>query len=436
MYARSQRGLGTPTKQLAALFAESTRIIQPVGEYFIVRCQINTSPVRYYIAVLKKEEGNENGKFRLKADHYICPENESNPGQYVKKRCFLIKVQTLSSDLNQLPFKKLIADPAEYPKEALDGKLKRSQWNERYTTRTHSDPHHTPERLDVLATQIDAQQQKQMGYSIASMYNAPNIRNSGDAIKPPLFDTAKRFSVEIIPYSPGEDLYNFSKTFEFTQMGFKEKIDLILQILGEVATLHQCDVIHGDLKPENIIYDHATKKTSLIDFESAAVERQNIVPLSTPGFIAPENFKYDTQPQGIVIRSLVGNSTKAQDIYCLAGIIGFLLFGEPFLPSRTKSEILQLNVLLPGLPRYRFDRINSHVNSDLSNIIDHLKTDMAHDSPRERKDIGTHIQFFKKYSSTYVKPQFFYNQRKPLESPAPGAPSRLDKCFKPGSSKR
>ena len=42
---------------------------------------------------------------------------------------------------------------------------------------------------------------------------------------------------------------------------------IIFQLIKIVRQLHQIDMIHGDIKPENIMYNDHTQKVTLIDFE-------------------------------------------------------------------------------------------------------------------------------------------------------------------------
>jgi eukaryotic-like serine/threonine-protein kinase len=118
----------------------------------------------------------------------------------------------------------------------------------------------------------------------------------------------------------------------------------LLEICRALAYLHSRDIVHHDLKPENVVLDreHGVK---LVDFGLAycqdlddplGVIRE---PLGTPYYIAPE------QLEGI-------RGNPASDMYSLGVLLYEMLTGElPFAKSTTKRGARKRLYLEPMPPR-------------------------------------------------------------------------------------
>ncbi len=110
--------------------------------------------------------------------------------------------------------------------------------------------------------------------------------------------------------------------------------DIVKQIVSGLRAFHRREIIHQDLKPENIKID-ADGTVKLIDFGSAHVasleelklpEREDRGPLATAGYVAPEALQ-GAPPE------------KRQDIYALGVIVyemltGHLPYGKPLESTR------------------------------------------------------------------------------------------------------
>jgi serine/threonine protein kinase len=74
----------------------------------------------------------------------------------------------------------------------------------------------------------------------------------------------------------GDDLYNIlDKIGNFSE---KSACNITKQLLKIVQDLHDIDVIHGDIKPENIMYNKKTEKITLVDFEWGRYSRNYAAP--------------------------------------------------------------------------------------------------------------------------------------------------------------
>ena len=112
-------------------------------------------------------------------------------------------------------------------------------------------------------------------------------------------------------YVDGEPLSEYA-----ARHGLAERLAAFARTLGTVALLHRAGVVHGDLKPGNIIVD-AAGVPQLIDFglSSRVVDAQQLRGSGTPLYMAPE-----------LLRG--GPPSVQGDIYALGATLWSLLLGQ------------------------------------------------------------------------------------------------------------
>lgn len=111
------------------------------------------------------------------------------------------------------------------------------------------------------------------------------------------------------------DLYNWH---EFTQL---KRYEICRKILQAVYNAHANDVIHRDLKPQNIIYDDIKDEITIIDFGSSKIktiiDKETTMPMFSENYSAPELIKGN-------------NITEKCDYYSLGAIfLKFFLVKRP-----------------------------------------------------------------------------------------------------------
>jgi len=146
----------------------------------------------------------------------------------------------------------------------------------------------------------------------------------------------------VMDFVDGPPLNKFCSEHE---LSVRPKLALFQQVCAAVQYLHNNNVIHGDLKPPNILVGN-DGTVKLVDFGIASVlssadgEVNKALPLMTPGYASPE------QMQGKPL-------TPASDVYSLGVILYELLTGKQPFPGTGRGRLELLNVITsqdPTLP--------------------------------------------------------------------------------------
>lgn len=97
-------------------------------------------------------------------------------------------------------------------------------------------------------------------------------------------------------------------------------------ILDALSSAHGTGIVHRDLKPENILIDRY-RRWRITDFGIAKAEDEVGGATGTPAFAAPEQLLGETQGPAV-------------DLFAVAGIVAFVMSGEPPFPGNNASTIL------------------------------------------------------------------------------------------------
>jgi len=147
----------------------------------------------------------------------------------------------------------------------------------------------------------------------------------------------------VMPMCEGGELFNFLITeAEVPESECKRIMREILQAIGH---LHANNMIHRDVKPENILFDvdkdcrHSPKTLKLIDFDTCMgwtpVTPKSRQFVGTPGYIAPE--------------ALLGEASPQSDLWSVGVICYILMTGET--PWVTIDTLEDGTVGSPGAKR-------------------------------------------------------------------------------------
>lgn len=128
--------------------------------------------------------------------------------------------------------------------------------------------------------------------------------------------TSDILNFSILSLEPGIDLM---ETLIKKSIKLSEKKIIIKKVLEILAAVHRRGIMHGDIKPENILYDSVTQDVTLIDFESK----------TTTQYSSPEYIK--------------DNEKSHKSDAWSVGILTYLLLTLEY-PFDNDNEILTKNV--------------------------------------------------------------------------------------------
>lgn len=193
-----------------------------------------------------------------------------------------------------------------------------------------------------------------------------------------------------------------------------DALEVLSSAARATAKLHECDVVHGDLKPANLVFqfdsEYSLRFTSnpcIIDFDSAQIARNVTVSASagTLGFCAPERY-FASYP------------LKQSDVYALGSIAVFLFTGRPGLSTNNPRIPDFLRPIVEkathSLPFDRYDDAEQFADK-----IDQLSTSVSRRVKRQvldwPKDWKSQIQPIMTQSIYFDKPLPSRKTRVPAE---------------------
>jgi serine/threonine protein kinase len=176
--------------------------------------------------------------------------------------------------------------------------------------------------------------------------------------------TASGLPYFVMDFVDGPPITKFCAEHDLTT---RPRLSLFRQVCDAVQYLHQKGVIHGDLKPPNILVgnDGAVK---LVDFGiasalSAGEGQDKALPLMTPGYASPE------QMQGKPL-------SATSDVYSLGVILYELLTGAQPFPGTGRGRLELLNIVTSQDPTLPSIAVNSSPVLSQREVRHELKGDL------------------------------------------------------------
>ncbi|HOV22122.1 MAG TPA: serine/threonine-protein kinase [Candidatus Ratteibacteria bacterium] len=153
-------------------------------------------------------------------------------------------------------------------------------------------------------------------YKIQKSLNHPNI------VKVFGFGKQENLYCIFMEYIEGKTL---RLTYDENLIQEKNLFHIIIQIGKGISYIHSKNIIHNDIKPENIIVEKSCRWAKLTDFGYAVKKsffRRNIsIQGGTENYIAPErkkgisNFKTDIYSYGMIIEELLFEKLPSEELY-------------------------------------------------------------------------------------------------------------------------
>jgi serine/threonine protein kinase len=154
----------------------------------------------------------------------------------------------------------------------------------------------------------------------------------------------------VLEYAPYGSLGNVWKsaacegecTAEGMDVSLRQRVQWLHQIVQAVQYLHNCHVMHRDIKPDNVML-RADLTAVLADLEFSRRLGSELSgassELGTPGFMAPE------------MKSQQVRYTYAADVYSFGMTIVSILIGSIYPTRECLSQLTDLNKEIPLIPR-------------------------------------------------------------------------------------
>jgi serine/threonine-protein kinase len=144
-------------------------------------------------------------------------------------------------------------------------------------------------------------------------------------------------------------------------MPLKTIIGLMLKILDALAYAHDNDIVHRDIKPDNVMIENHSKRPLITDFGVARVSRttskSDRLLLGTPMYMAPEQI-------------LSGTVDGRADMYSAAVMmLEMLMSALPYPPYQTAMDLLKMKL---GLKDRIFLKRPSQVHPIANRTLDEI----------------------------------------------------------------
>jgi serine/threonine-protein kinase len=191
------------------------------------------------------------------------------------------------------------------------------------------------------------------------------------------------------------------KLIERGPMSVDDALNIAVQVADALAAAHRAQIIHRDVKPENIMVG-ANQHVKLLDFgiakllsrpQDSALETLPGIVIGTPIYMSPEQ----ARGEGV---------TTACDVWSLGVVLYEMLGGKPPFSATTVSEVIRLILESEPAP---LSSLRPDISAELSSV---LKTAIAKNA-NDRFDDATQflLQLNRAQEATRTAPADSYDSR-------------------------
>jgi len=165
-----------------------------------------------------------------------------------------------------------------------------------------------------------------------------------------------------------------------------ELLDLTTKLINGLRTIHQCDVAHHDIKPENIMINPSNKDIKYIDFGISCYDNCKMVSIKsgTIIYMPPESFK-PNQPNDLELFQLGDIWSLGITIYKL--ITGYTILSNYIRKVNPNMKLSRAISDLYGMGQGTIDDIIDDAIPDMGSPLNITLKNMLKISPYERRMI-------------------------------------------------
>jgi serine/threonine protein kinase len=169
---------------------------------------------------------------------------------------------------------------------------------------------------------------------------------------------------------------DFIKTADIAKLSDDQKLLLLKTMSHSLRTLHRAGIVHGDLKPDNILISHSSADnliTKITDFDDSYFEGKPPAPeetLGTESYYSPELARYIIEADPI----------KGNSISCKSDIFAMGLIFHEYVTGK-KPEFDGFSYAWEALTNGVALTISSAIAPELSELISHMLLIESADRP-------------------------------------------------------
>jgi dual specificity tyrosine-phosphorylation-regulated kinase 2/3/4 len=192
--------------------------------------------------------------------------------------------------------------------------------------------------LKVIVNTELMQEQGRVECSIIRHLNEADSENSHHIIRGIDFFMFRKH-ICIVTEIMGQNLYEYARSMRFRPCPVRQTRPIARQILEALAFVHANNVVHCDMKPENVLLEPGTfERVKIIDFGSGCFAgKQRYEYIQSRFYRAPE----------VIFGIEYG---PPMDVWSFACVIIELMIGKPIFPGDTERDVLEMCAEILGAP--------------------------------------------------------------------------------------
>jgi serine/threonine protein kinase len=151
---------------------------------------------------------------------------------------------------------------------------------------------------------------------------------------------------------------DLKKYLKKNEVSFENKIKILINVVETIAYLHSEGVIHGDLKPANIVISFNGAPKVIDPTFSKIIGTEYDYPECTSLFTPPEYLEKVIELETNIVETFKDIASEKFDIFAIGGIIHRLFYGKKIDINLKKSLCLSgfdknLMKVVPGKDKYK-----------------------------------------------------------------------------------